>query len=285
MWMGAGLLVAVLGIGSTFAADIILNAPGGNTEFGQGVTRTVYCGGNESVTITPVSSYANTSVGPTSGGSIANTFTARFANNYSGPFQKYSAQTTTVNGRIGWWLTDTNTTTVASPQDSVTAKVNSAKWVFVTRTTDDGDYGYKKASTVITETVIIKAGVDPTPGATTPASFKVSGVVISNIPSNCFKRDFIVSAYQETGTATTLISNTGNTVQVKEVAVGFTGVEGAAISSIDRTSATSSSSLVTATQKLDSIKITFALGSGTVLTTDQLYKLVVETQETILLSN
>jgi len=62
-WMGIGLIVAVLGIGSTFASNITLNSPEGNTEFGQGVTQTVYCGGDKSVTITPLSSYQNTVVG------------------------------------------------------------------------------------------------------------------------------------------------------------------------------------------------------------------------------
>jgi hypothetical protein len=59
-WLGVGLLVAVLGIGSTFAANITLN--GGNaTESGQGVQAVVYCGGtSQTVTATPFSSYKNT---------------------------------------------------------------------------------------------------------------------------------------------------------------------------------------------------------------------------------
>jgi hypothetical protein len=60
IWLGVGLLVAVLGIGSTLAANISLN---GNqpTEFGQGVQSTAYCGGNSvTLTATPYASYNNT---------------------------------------------------------------------------------------------------------------------------------------------------------------------------------------------------------------------------------
>jgi hypothetical protein len=58
VWMGIGLVIAVLGVGSTLASTISIN---GNTnqEFGQGVQRTVYCGGNKEITVTPVSSFLN----------------------------------------------------------------------------------------------------------------------------------------------------------------------------------------------------------------------------------
>jgi hypothetical protein len=58
MFMGAGLLVAVLGIGSTFAANITLNNSVTPTEFGQGVQRTVYCGGAATtLTLKPFSNF------------------------------------------------------------------------------------------------------------------------------------------------------------------------------------------------------------------------------------
>jgi hypothetical protein len=59
-WLGVGLITAVLGLGSTFAANITLN--GGNaTESGQGVQSVVYCGGtSQTVTATPFSAYKNT---------------------------------------------------------------------------------------------------------------------------------------------------------------------------------------------------------------------------------
>ena len=62
IWMGVGLLAAVLGFGSTFAANITLNNGTSPTEFGQGVQQTVYCGGTaNSLTIKPVSRFVNVS--------------------------------------------------------------------------------------------------------------------------------------------------------------------------------------------------------------------------------
>lgn len=58
VWMGIGLVIAVLGVGSTLASTITING-GTKTEFGQGVQRTVYCGGNKEITVTPVSQYLN----------------------------------------------------------------------------------------------------------------------------------------------------------------------------------------------------------------------------------
>jgi hypothetical protein len=59
IFLGFGLLVAVIGIGSTFASTISINA-NQDIEFGQGVERTVFCGGEKPITVTPTSSFANT---------------------------------------------------------------------------------------------------------------------------------------------------------------------------------------------------------------------------------
>ena len=58
VWMGIGMVIAVLGVGSTLASTITING-GTNTEFGQGVQRTVYCGGNKEISVKPISSYLN----------------------------------------------------------------------------------------------------------------------------------------------------------------------------------------------------------------------------------
>jgi hypothetical protein len=58
IFLGFGLLVAVIGIGSTFASTISINA-NQDIEFGQGVERTVFCGGERSITVTPTSTFAN----------------------------------------------------------------------------------------------------------------------------------------------------------------------------------------------------------------------------------
>ena len=62
--LGLGLLVAVLGIGSTLASTISINA-NQSIEFGQGVQQSVYCGDGEqkSIMVTPVSAFANTETG------------------------------------------------------------------------------------------------------------------------------------------------------------------------------------------------------------------------------
>lgn len=58
IWMGLGMLIAVLGVGSTLASTITINN-GNNVEFGQGVQRTVYCGGNQTINLIPVSGFLN----------------------------------------------------------------------------------------------------------------------------------------------------------------------------------------------------------------------------------
>jgi len=58
IFLGFGLLIAVIGVGSTFASTISINA-NQDIEFGQGVERTVYCGGNKTITVTPTSTFAN----------------------------------------------------------------------------------------------------------------------------------------------------------------------------------------------------------------------------------
>jgi len=281
-WMGIGLVIAVLGIGSTFASSITLNSPAGTTEFGQGVTQTVYCGGDQSVTITPISSYVNKVVGSPTGGSDEVSFTGRFANKYKSggsDFTKYTGpiSTSTVNEKTGWWLIDTNSSTLASNQTLSNVSANASKYVFSERQQRDAYWGYYKVETVTTSKVVITAKVEPTPGPTTAASFKVGGVVISDIPSACEGKDFIVSAYQETGgTPLTLISKDAEVVT--EAAVYFTRVPGSAVSSTDRTTLVTST-LVTATQTISSIKLLLNTDTGVALAADSLYKLVVETQE------
>ena len=59
VWVGIGLVAAVLGVGSTLASTITLNN-GGTTEFGQGYSTTVSCaGGAHTVSVTPISTFDN----------------------------------------------------------------------------------------------------------------------------------------------------------------------------------------------------------------------------------
>jgi hypothetical protein len=56
--LGIGALFATVALGSTLAANITLNIDGG-VEFGQGVVTTAAC--DESITVTPISAFANSS--------------------------------------------------------------------------------------------------------------------------------------------------------------------------------------------------------------------------------
>jgi hypothetical protein len=66
-FVGFGLIAAAVGLSSTLAANISINA--GPVEFGQGVAQTVACSGDESVIVTPASSFSN------EGAEIRTTFT------------------------------------------------------------------------------------------------------------------------------------------------------------------------------------------------------------------
>ena len=70
IWMGIGLIIAVLGVGSTLASTITINQ-GTTTEFGQGVQRTVYCGGNQTITLVPISGFINNSESNSSSAPLA----------------------------------------------------------------------------------------------------------------------------------------------------------------------------------------------------------------------
>ena len=56
-FIGIGVIAAAIGLSSTLAANISINA--GPVEFGQGVAQTVACSGDESVIVTPATSFTN----------------------------------------------------------------------------------------------------------------------------------------------------------------------------------------------------------------------------------
>jgi hypothetical protein len=56
-FIGIGVIAAAVGLSSTLAANININA--GPVEFGQGVAQTVACSGNESIIVTPATSFTN----------------------------------------------------------------------------------------------------------------------------------------------------------------------------------------------------------------------------------
>jgi hypothetical protein len=62
VWLGVGLVAAVLGVGSTLASTITINS-NNQTEFGQGYTQSIYCGSSSAstITLTPVSYFDSAS--------------------------------------------------------------------------------------------------------------------------------------------------------------------------------------------------------------------------------
>ncbi|CAB4554002.1 MAG: hypothetical protein F2589_01645 [Actinobacteria bacterium] len=297
MWLGAGLLVAVLGIGSTLAANITINSPEGNTEFGQGVTQTVYCGGTKSVTITPISSYKNTVIGSGSGEVTELTSTIKYVTDLnSSPtladiderITIYTSSGTDVprwklskSETKGWWLSNSNSTSVITSNPTI-AQAVAAGYFFAPQTSE----GYFKRGNSSTNMLVVTRNyVAPVAGPTTPASFKVGGVLISNIPPQCEGVNFVISSYTETGTVQTFISKDSDAVT--EVAALWTadGPDADVVLSKSRKKLLTTS-LVNAIQNTDSLEIEFYTNTAgsTALGTDKLYKLVVETQENAFIS-
>jgi hypothetical protein len=133
------------------------------------------------------------------------------------------------------------------------------------------------ASGYASSKVITTSYVAAVESPTIPASFRMAGVSISNIPEKCQDVDFVLSAFGETGTALTLIS--GNGVDVKEVAYGWKSRSELSVSK-DRNSFVGTD-LVTANTTLDSLTFVFNLESGTALSPTDLKKIVIETQEDV----
>jgi hypothetical protein len=271
VWMGFGLIIAVLGLGSTFAASINING-GQDAEFGQGRTRTVFCGGDQEVTIAPISTYVNTVLA-----APENSFQTRFALSYfTGPndFTAESELTpppSTVNGFTGWWTQGTNTRVLEADQSLDAAKANAGRYAFTERVLRDDVPGYYKVNAREFRKVVI------TPAAeASEATFRTAGVLISDIPPECDYVDFVVSFFGETGAAQTMISKDGE--EVKEVAYNWEDRIGNNYTvSRSRTSFVPTT-LVTAETTQDSLKFIFNSLGAIAIEADDLDKIIIETQ-------
>ena len=275
-WMGFGLAIAVLGIGSTFAANINING-GQDTEFGQGRTRTVFCGGDEKVTIAPISTYVNR--GAISSGSDEVNFTGRFGETYlagSGTYIQHNSplEFTTVNGIEGLWLTNVGSGGVkASNQTLENAMENKATYVFSPKATRSPNVGVYKVETSQPVQVVVTAAVLPNPPT---ATFRTAGVLISDIPEACDDVTFVLSFFGATGTAQTMISK--DTEDVKEVAYTWYNTIGSGYSVSSSRTSFVGTPLVTAETTADSLKFIFNSAGATVIEADDLDKIVIETQ-------
>jgi hypothetical protein len=306
--MGFGLIIAVLGLGSTFAADITINQDP-NTEFGQGVTKTVYCGADndeeESITVTPLSKFANESnyqrmTAPEVRGQAEVSYTYRFAtsvnNSSSSDFISSNQATKVINGRTGVWLTNNGSNgQIASNQDETTfSSSNRSDYVFsqnaTTKRINNSDVrGFYKVNNTTSERIVITPAIASRSAQytteTNPTEFYFSGLVISDIPDNCEGKDFIVSGYGQTGNAQTLI-NLGEE-SVNEITALWTGDDNDTPRvSKSRIRYVNISNNVDASQDDGRLELVFGRTDATnYLKTEDLYRLVIETQEDTLSSN
>jgi len=270
-WMGFGLVIAVLGIGSTFAANIQINNDE-TSEFGQGVTQTVYCGSDQEVTIAPISAFVNSVDTPTwrppvfvnkqwrEVGSFSlpgiRVFTDDYVNDATGVLEE----------KIGYYVR--NRTSEDYYSKNIRDPFDPGDFVtFVPQEQKDGKYGFYFYDVW-------------TPGfeaSTTLDKFELGGVRISGIPSECDGRDFIISAYGSGADPLELSDD----LNVTEITVAFFGEDSSPIFSFDRTMAgipVSAGDKVTASNTSNSIKVLFTSAAGRLLA-DSVTKIVVETQE------
>ena len=299
MWMGAGLVVAVLGIGSTFAANITVNS-NNDAEFGQGLTGTVYCGtGEQSVVITPLSRYVNASsaqrqIAPAQAAVAAVVYTYRFATSVntsnSSDFISSNQATKVVNGRTGVWLTDTGSSgQIASNQDEKTfSSSNRSNYVFSQNaTTKNGTRGFYKVNNTTSESIVITPAVAARSAQmetyTVPGAFKVRGIKVSKLPVECEGKNLVLSAYGATGDALTLVDDGEDTVI--EVAALWTGDNGTLLLSSER-SYNRPNSNISGVETSEDLTVNFVPNAvSKLLNADSMTKIVIETQEDALSSN
>jgi len=288
IWMGAGLLAAVLGVGSTLAANITINSPEGNTEFGQGVTQTVYCGeGETSVKVTPASSYTNatTWISPNPSFNIINNFSGTGTTSVSpvtiyGNTGSLSPQfLSSSSSKVGWWLP--NPTATASPSPIATqptaAQVAAApSSYYFTERSSDGTFR-RPAPTPSVSAVAVKVSDEL-------ANFKLGKVVISNIPAACNGVNFVLSSYGLTSDLDPNELSLGARTEITEVAVLWNAgnpstptYPSQSRTSFEATKPSSGSTcLVTTSQTSNSLTFSFRLPK---LAAKDSNKLVIETQE------
>lgn len=302
--MGVGLLAAVLGLGSTFAANISISN-NNESEFGQGVTKTVYCGEGddeqEQITVTPLSKFVNerhrsVMSAPAVMAQSAVSFTFRFATSVSSSdFIPSNQATKVVNARTGVWLTNIGSNgQIASNQDETTfSSTERSNYVFsqdakTYKVNNSYTRGFFRVTSTTSEPVVVAPAIAGSSAQyrneTDPSEFKFSGVVISDIPETCSGKNFIVSAYGEEGSALTLIDLGAD--NLTEITALWTGVDNVTpLVSKSRIKFEGISSSILASQDEGRLALNFAQSVSSELKTDDLYRLVIETQEDTLDSN
>jgi predicted RecA/RadA family phage recombinase len=245
-FIGIGVIAAALGLSSTLAANISINA--GPVEFGQGVAQTVSCSGDESVIVTPATSFTNT---PSSvsrevtlhgGDTITVSSTADISVGMLVSFGMISGAVVTdidsgvLTISIGNLPDEITANAVFTPSSGTEQTVTS-----VLNSGNDGDYEVGTSSMVVdrigletgmlvsgpgipTNTVVVLADrADGTylelskdtsysSGELTftnsgKSSFELSDITVSNIPDTCNGKVFTIKIYDNESSEPLKISN------------------------------------------------------------------------------
>ena len=245
-FIGIGVIAAAVGLGSTLAANININA--GPVEFGQGVAQTVSCSGDESVIVTPATSFTNAPSSITQQVITygSDTLTVNNLANISVgmliAFGEGSAVVTEINSDVLTFspalpvsVTENATFTPSSgTEQTVTTVMNSG---------NDGEYEVGTSSMVVdgpgieagmlvsgpgisTNTVVVlvdqgdgtylELSKDTTysSGELTftnsgQSSFELSDITVSNIPDTCTNKVFTIKIYDNESSEPLQISNWG----------------------------------------------------------------------------
>ena len=285
LWMGVGLLAAVLGFGSTLAANISINSPGGTSEFGQGVTQTIFCGADEaSVIVTPASAYTNTTTWRSPNPNF--TFITRFSSgegetsvnpvtiygSTSSISPKFASASPYPSAKVGWWLPSSSSTASPIPTQPTADQVadSPSGTYFFTDRNSNGTFKRPASPSPSPSSVAVRVSDEL-------SNFKLGKVTISNIPAACSGVNFVLSSYGATGSAQTLSSSGSG---ITEVAVLWNQGKTATYPSKSRTvfsdTKLGSTYLVTSQQTSSSLTFTFATPN---ISARDLSKLVIETQE------
>lgn len=218
LWIGVGLVAAIAGIGSTLATNITLNN-GDNTEFGQGVAQTVYCGdGEANVMVTPTSSYVNSEIeegraavasvwiSPTWTGTPTfqevdsdddeNRFTSNYVNDATGISSSIKGYWVTSRSSSSWYKSSNAPTSgyVFVPQAVGTSSTSYSSRSLSSSASGSNKYGYWKFQNWVPGS--LTAPIAATDDSETNDAFELSGITITNIPEDCEDIDFVVSIYE-----------------------------------------------------------------------------------------
>ena len=287
-WMGIGLVIAVLGIGSTFAANISISN-NDQSEFGQGVTKTVYCGANNSphdITVTPISAFVNSSgdegADAVPSRWVAPTWSTQTFVRVGSSSSQYVARTTFVNeisgasetNVAGYWVTSR---VASSPTWSTTGTTSSTYSVFAPQIKSGSDYGFYKYTNWQDGSWTV--AVAARKAFHNDSKFELKGITISGINSECAGKDFVISAYSGDNEPESLplVHN------YNEIAVLYGNTTSDPTFNFDRTGIASDGAqgtYATVTQKVGQISIMFKDDGRA--NADDLVNIVVESQDDLI---